>query len=58
MAYANAHYDAQFATALQNEVAAVLNVLANAPKTLRYKMRAAVGEKVQWYELPEEVDRE
>jgi hypothetical protein len=36
----------------------VLNVLANAPKTLGYKMRAAVGKKVQWYELPEEVDRE
>jgi hypothetical protein len=58
VAYANAHYDAQFVGVLQNEVAAVLNVLANAPKTLGYKMRAAVGEKVQWYELPEEVDRE
>lgn len=58
VAYANTHHDAQFVAALQNEVAAVLNVLANAPKTLGYKMRAAIGEKVQWYELPEEVDRE
>ena len=58
VAYANSHHDAQFVGVLQNEVAAVRNVLANAPKTLGYKMRAAVGEKVQWYELPEEVDRE
>jgi hypothetical protein len=25
-----------------------------APKSLRWKMRARVGEKVTWYELPEE----
>jgi hypothetical protein len=56
--YAHTNHDAQFVAVLQNEVAAVRNVLANAPKTLGYKMRAAVGEKVQWYELPEEVDRE
>ena len=38
-----------------------LNVLELAlddvPKTLRWKVRAAVGEKVQWYDLPEEVKR-
>ncbi len=26
------------------------------PKTLRWKIRARVGERVRWYELPEEVD--
>jgi hypothetical protein len=26
------------------------------PKTIQWKMRAKVGEKVRWYELPEEVD--
>ncbi|HWQ12926.1 MAG TPA: hypothetical protein VNL77_09000 [Roseiflexaceae bacterium] len=31
--------------------------LAKAPKSLRWRMRAAVGERVQWYELPEEVRR-
>jgi hypothetical protein len=25
------------------------------PKSLRWKIRARVGERVQWYELPEEV---
>lgn len=27
-----------------------------APKSLRWKIRARVGERVRWYELPEEVD--
>jgi hypothetical protein len=27
-----------------------------APKSLRWKLRARVGERVQWYELPEEVN--
>jgi hypothetical protein len=31
--------------------------LERAPKSLRWKMRAAVGERVRWYELPEEVAR-
>ena len=25
------------------------------PKTLKWKLRAKVGDRVQWYELPEEV---
>jgi hypothetical protein len=25
------------------------------PKSLRWKIRSKVGERVQWYELPEEV---
>ena len=31
--------------------------LDQAPKSLKWKMRAAIGERVQWYELPEEVQR-
>ena len=38
-----------------------LNVLRKAldetPKSLRWKARDAIGERVQWYELPEEVKR-
>jgi hypothetical protein len=26
------------------------------PKSLQWKLRAKVGEKMRWYELPEEVD--
>jgi hypothetical protein len=36
----------------------ILRLAVNdSPKPLKWKMRAAVGEKVQWYELPEEVRR-
>ncbi len=36
--------------------AATLRQLADAtPKSMRWKMRAGVGDKVRWYELPEEV---
>lgn len=33
------------------------HALDDVPKSLKWKMRAALGEKVQWYELPEEVRR-
>lgn len=37
--------------------AALLLELANAtPKSMKWKMRAKVGERTRWYELPEEVD--
>jgi hypothetical protein len=37
---------------------AVLQVALNdTPKTLKWKARSAIGERVQWYELPEEVQR-
>jgi hypothetical protein len=32
--------------------------IAAAPKSLRWKLRARVGERVRWYELPEEPNRE
>ncbi len=31
--------------------------LDESPKPLKWKLRAAIGEKVQWYDLPEEVRR-
>ncbi|MBA2682484.1 MAG: hypothetical protein H0U76_29340, partial [Ktedonobacteraceae bacterium] len=36
---------------------ALLAVLAARPKSLGWKARALVGERVQWYELPEETRR-
>jgi hypothetical protein len=36
--------------------AARLRQLADAaPKSMKWKMRSGVGDKVRWYELPEEV---
>jgi len=36
---------------------ALERALDDAPKSLRWRMRARVGERVKWYELPEEVKR-
>ncbi len=37
------------------QVEAALAAIDAAPKTLRWKTRARVGERLQWYETPEEV---
>jgi hypothetical protein len=34
------------------------SMLASAPKTRRWKLRARIGEKKRWYDLPEEVRQE
>ena len=39
-------------------VEALRSALEKAPKSLGWKARAAVGERVQWYNLPEEVQRD
>ena len=38
-------------------IAALAHRIDDQPKSLRWKARAKVGERVRWYELPEEVDR-
>jgi hypothetical protein len=35
----------------------IRDAIERAPKTFGWKMRAAIGERVQWYDLPEEVQR-
>ena len=35
----------------------LLDIAEAAPKTMKWKLRANVGDRVRWYELPEEVDR-
>jgi hypothetical protein len=44
----------QGATILER-VGAIEQALAEAPKTRRWRLRARVGDRVQWYEEPEEV---
>jgi hypothetical protein len=34
----------------------LLELAESAPKTMKWKLRANVGDRVRWYELPEEVD--
>jgi hypothetical protein len=37
------------------QAARLLAVAAAAPKSVKWKLRAGVGDRVRWYELPEEV---
>src|SRR6266498_1163574 len=34
----------------------LLEIAQSAPKTVKWKLRANIGDRVRWYELPEEVD--
>jgi hypothetical protein len=47
--------DAPYAVAEQ--VATLLAEIASAPKSMAWKARASVGERVRWYETPEEARR-
>jgi hypothetical protein len=38
---------------VRNRIARVRTMIEETPKDLRWKMRARVGEKVKWYDLPE-----
>jgi len=40
------------------QVANVLDAIARGPKSLAWRARARVGERVRWYQTPEEVRRE
>jgi hypothetical protein len=42
---------------LEQNLAALERGLAEAPKSLQWRVRDRVGERVKWYELPEEVKR-
>ncbi len=40
---------------VRSRLAEVWNAIESQPKPLKWKLRARVGDRVQWYELPEEV---
>jgi len=39
---------------VQKRLEDLQNRIENAPKSMRWKIRARVGEKARWYELPEQ----
>jgi hypothetical protein len=39
----------------REQAARLLDVAASVPKSMKWKLRANVGDRVRWYELPEEV---
>lgn len=53
-AYADGLGDAGIATEVRVKVATLIDALQAAPKSRGWKLRARVGERVRWYELPDE----
>jgi hypothetical protein len=47
----------QDATTVRGRLARLQELLNEAPKTLRWRLRAAIGPRMQWYEEVEDVDR-
>jgi hypothetical protein len=45
------------AARIRDRIATLRQAIEQAPKGMRWKARAKVGERMRWYELPEEVDR-
>ena len=44
----------ELAGVLRRHIAELLHVLERAPRSLAWRMRAMIGERSPWYELPEE----
>ncbi len=42
---------------IRDRLAGLRQALHDAPKSMRWKLRARVGERIPWYDLPEEVKR-
>ncbi len=42
---------------IEEQVQVLRNTIDSEPKSVKWKMRARVGDRVKWYELPEEVRR-
>jgi hypothetical protein len=47
----------EIASVVPSRVAELEDLIDRAPKSRRWRMRAAIGERKRWYELPEEVAR-
>ena len=48
-------HHAQLAAAAAEQAARLLDVARSAPKSMKWKLRANVGDRDRWYEQPEEV---
>jgi hypothetical protein len=47
--------DENAAGKIRKSITALVAILESGRKTLRWKLRAKLGERVRWYELPEEI---
>jgi hypothetical protein len=56
VAFGRSTLDRQAATKLEDRLGVLSGAMSAASKSLRWRVRARVGERVVWYEIPEEVD--
>lgn len=54
--YAESLPGLEMAAVIQERVTALLGLIEGAPKSFKWKLRARVGERVRWYDLPEEIE--
>ena len=55
-AFARATLQADLAERLAGRVGVLAHAMESAPKSLAWRLRARVGERMTWYEMPEELD--
>jgi hypothetical protein len=55
-AFARASLQADLAERLAGRVGVLARAMESAPKSLAWRLRARVGERMTWYEMPEELD--
>jgi hypothetical protein len=55
-AFARANLQADLAERLAGRVGVLARAMESAPKSLAWRLRARVGERMTWYEMPEELD--
>ena len=55
-AFARATLQADLAKRLAGRVGVLARAMESAPKSLAWRLRARVGERMTWYEMPEELD--
>jgi hypothetical protein len=53
-AHAPTFGDASIAAAVTEKVAALLEALESIPKSRGWRLRSRVGDRVRWYELPDD----
>jgi hypothetical protein len=54
--YATSLADLEEGLVIRDRLDGLIGRIEDAPKTFKWKIRARVGEKVRWYDLPEEVE--
>lgn len=55
-AFARASLQADLAERLAGRVGVLAHAMESAPKSLAWRLRARIGERMTWYEMPEELD--